>query len=280
MNQIHPTAIIEDGAEIGQGVVIEPYAIVKKNVKVGDQCVIKSHVYLDGHTTIGEKTTIWPSASIGTQTQDKKFAGETTYVKIGSNCQIREFVTINSSCEEGSIVEVGNDCLIMAYCHVAHNCKVGNGVIMANGAMLAGHVEVENYVTIGGMTPVHQKVRIGESSMVGGFSRITHDIPPYTIGAGYIYKLGGLNIVGLKRKGFSFEVRQELAKAYRMTYKMKLPLSEALIRIEKELTGYPEILHWVEFCKQSTRGLSGSDSADAVELLEKLGDQTKFAPSS
>lgn len=253
MSTIDPRAVIEEGAQIGDNVTIEPYAIIKKTVKIGNGCVIKSHAYIDGNTTIGDNTVIWPSASIGTQTQDLKFEGETTYVKIGKNCHIREFVTINSSCEEGSIVSVGDDCLIMAYCHVAHNCVVGNRVVMSNNSMLAGHVTIEDDVVIGGMTPIHQRVRVGAHSMVGGFSRVTYDVPPYTIGAGVPYKLGGLNLVGLRRKGFGLESRTRLSKAFKLTFRSGIKITEALEELEAE-RNYPEIAHWIDFCKNTERG--------------------------
>lgn len=264
-SNIHPTAIIEEGAAIGKNVTIEPYAVIKKSVTIEDNVTIKSHVYLDGNTKIGSGTTIWPGASIGTKTQDLKFRGETTYVTIGKNCEIREFVTINSSCKEGSMVSVGDNCLIMAYCHVAHNCKVGNNVIMSNGAMLAGHVEVEDFVIIGGMTPVHQYVRIGCYAMVGGFSRITNDIPPYTLGAGAPYKLGGLNLVGLKRHNFRYELRQDLTKAFKLTYRSGINLREALARLEQEGGGSPVIKHWIDFCRTSKRGLIGLQGSEEEE---------------
>src|SRR5581483_6172409 len=213
--------------------------------------------YIDGHTIIGEGTVIWPSASIGTKTQDLKFKGEKTYVIIGKNCEIREFVTINASCNEGSVVRIGDHCLIMAYCHVAHNCEIGNRVIMANNAMLAGHVIVEDYAIICGMTPVHQFSRIGCYAMVGGFSRVTHDVPPYTIGAGSPYKMGGLNLVGLKRNGFPYEVRKDLTRAFKLIYRSGLRLSEALERIGKEVDQNLYIKHLLQFCRASRRGLIG-----------------------
>jgi UDP-N-acetylglucosamine acyltransferase len=256
-SNIHPAAIIEPGAIIGKNVTIEAYAVIKGTVTIGDNAIIKSHAYIDGNTTIGEGTIIWPSASIGTKTQDLKFNGEKTFVIIGKNCEIREFVTINSSCNENSVVRIGDNCLIMAYCHVAHNCEVGNRVIMANNAMLAGHVTVEDHAIIGGMTPVHQFSRIGKYAMVGGFSRITHDIPPYTIGAGSPYKLGGLNLVGLKRNGFPLEVRRALSRAFKLTYRSGLRLSEALDLIESEIEPNSHVQHWIEFCRNSRRGLIG-----------------------
>ncbi|WP_075883496.1 acyl-ACP--UDP-N-acetylglucosamine O-acyltransferase [Candidatus Protochlamydia sp. W-9] len=254
--QIHPTAIIAPGVVIGENVVIEPYVVIASpHVILEDDVVIKSHTYIDGYTTIGAGTIIYPMASIGTKTQDLKFQGERTFVKIGKNCEIREFVTINSSCQEGSVVEVGDNCLIMAYCHVAHNCVVGNRVIMSNNATLAGHVIVEDYAVIGGMTPIHQFVRIGRNAMVGGMSRVTHDIPPFTIGAGIPYKFGGLNIVGLKRQGYTLEVRQELSKAFKLLYRSGFRMQEALNQIEQELKPLPEIQHFVNFCRLTKRGL-------------------------
>jgi len=254
---IHPTAIVEKGAKIGNGVLIEAYAIVKENVVLEDNVTIKSFAYIDGFTTIGESSTIWPSASIGTKTQDLKFRGEKTFVKIGKRCEIREFVSINSSCSEGTTVEVGDDCLIMAYCHIAHNCKVGNRVIMSNNATLAGHVEVEDHAIIGGYTPIHQFVRIGKHAMVGGMTRVGQDIPPFTIGGDIPFRLAGLNLVGLKRHKFSLEVRKALAHAFRLVFRSELTLEEALDTIEKELSIHPEVAHFVKFCRDSKRGIIG-----------------------
>jgi UDP-N-acetylglucosamine acyltransferase len=276
MKNIHPQAIVDPGAKIGNNVTIEPFAIIKANVTLEDNVVIKSHAYIDGYTTIGEGTVVWPSASIGTDPQDLKFRGEKTYVKIGKRCQIREFVTINSSCQAETTVSIGDDCLIMAYCHVAHNCEVGNRVIMANGAMLAGHVIVEDFAIIGGMTPIHQFSRIGKHAMVGGFSRVPCDIPPYSIGGGIPYRFGGINIVGLKRHQFPLDVRLALAKAFKITYRSGLRLDEALSQIEAEIKPIPEILHWIDFCRKSKRGLVGLNGItqkeeDAVE--EELVEQ-------
>jgi len=254
---IHTTAIIENGAIIEDNVTVEAYAVIKEHVTLKAGSVIKSHAYIDGHTTIGENSVIWPFASIGAETQAIKFQGETTYVKIGKSCQIREYVTINSSYDEGSTVSVGDNCLIMAYCHIAHHCTVGNNVIMSNGATLAGHVIIEDFATIGGMTPIHQFASVGKYAMVGGMSRVTHDVPPYTIGAGVPYKMGGLNTVGLKRHGFLYENRMALSKAFKFVYRSGLNLKEALECIEKELPQTEEIKHWVEFCRQSKRGLIG-----------------------
>lgn len=276
-SQIHPTAIVAPGVTIGSNVVIEPYAVINSpHVILEDNVVIKSHAYIDGHSTIGAGTTIYPSASIGTKTQDLKYKGEKTFVKIGKNCDIREFVTINSSCQENSVVTVGDNCLIMAYCHVAHNCVVGNRVIMSNNATLAGHVTVEDCAIIGGMTPIHQFVRIGRYAMVGGMSRVTHDIPPYTIGAGIPYKFGGLNIIGLKRHGFPLEKRRELSKAFKLLYRSQLHIDEALDRIKRELHPYPEIEHFIEFCRNTKRGLMGLQGAE--EELPQIEEEEEMEP--
>lgn len=269
-NQIHSTAFIAPGAKIGQNVTIEPYVVIHSpHVVIEDGVTLKSHVYIDGHTTIGSGTTIYPFASIGTKTQDLKFRGETTYVKIGKNCEIREFVTINSSCQEGSVVSVGDHCLIMAYCHIAHNCVVGNRVIMSNNATLAGHVIVEDYAIIGGMTGVHQFARIGRNAMVGGMSRVTHDVPPFTIGAGTPFKFGGLNIIGLKRHGIPLATRRELSKAFKIMYRSQLRVEDALERIESEVLPLPEVTHFIEFCRESRRGLIGLQSNDDESQVQE-----------
>ena len=267
--KIHPLAIVEPGAIIGDDVEIEPFAVVKGTVTLKDRVVIKSHAYIDGNTTIGEGSVIWPGASIGTKSQDLKFRGEKTFVSIGKRCEIREFVTINSSCQENSTVRVGDDCLIMAYCHVAHNCEIGSRVIMSNSAMLAGHVIVEDDVRIGGMTPVHQFVRIGCHAMVGGFSGVLRDIPPYTIGSGFPYKFGGINIIGLKRSQVPLEVRIALSKAFKITYRSGLHLEEALLQIEQQIAPLPEVKHWIDFCKYSKRGVLGLEGVTKHAVEEE-----------
>ncbi len=276
MSNIHPQAIVEPGAKIGKDVVIEPFAIIKGTVTLEDRVVIKSHAYIDGNTTIGEGTIIWPGASIGTKTQDLKYRGEKTYVVIGKHCEIREFVTINSSCQENSTVRIGDQCLIMAYCHVAHNCEIGNGVVMSNGAMLAGHVLVGDHAIIGGLTPVHQFSRIGSYAMVGGFSRVPRDVPPYTIGAGFPYKLGGINIIGLKRHKVPLEVRAALSKVFKITYRSGLHLEEAVSQIESEIEPFTEVKHWIDFCKTSKRGLIGLEGVTKSSSFVGDGEDQFF----
>jgi UDP-N-acetylglucosamine acyltransferase len=257
MKKIHPTAIVHPSAKIGKNVTIEAYVVINSPyIIIGDDVIIKSHVYLDGHLRIGKGTTIWPFASIGTQTQDLKYKGEVTYVEIGENCQIREYVTINSSCGEGTKVIVGDQCLIMAYCHVAHNCEIGNGVIMSNGATLAGHVTVGDHAILGGVCAVHQFTRIGAYAMVGGGSMVGQDLPPFCIGTGFPLRVVGLNLVGLKRHKFSLELRKQLIKAYRVTYQSGLAWELAKEQIQEEFDLNESLLTWIEFCDKTIRGLS------------------------
>ncbi|MCB1136289.1 MAG: acyl-ACP--UDP-N-acetylglucosamine O-acyltransferase [Chlamydiia bacterium] len=272
--RIHPTAVIEEGAIIGQGVCIEPYVIVKSGVTIEDNVQIKAHCYIDGNTTIGEGSSLYPSVSVGTKTQDLKFGGETTYVRIGKNCEIREFTTINASCGEGSVVSVGDNCLIMACCHVAHQCTVGDIVVMANGVLLAGHVKVEDYAIIGGMTAVHQFTQVGCHAMVGGMTRVSHDVLPYSTIAGIPAKLGGLNLVGLKRRGFNMHVRSALSRAYRLIYRSGLGLAEAIERIEAEIEALPEVKHILDFCRASKRGLICQEGVKRSRTDEK-GERDK-----
>lgn len=257
MTKIHSTAIVHPGAKLGKDVIIEAYAVINSpNVIVDDNVTIKSHVYLDGHTKIGNGTTIWPFASIGTRTQDLKYRGEVTYVEIGEGCQIREYVTVNASCGEGSKVTVGNHCLIMAYCHVAHNCTIGNGVIMSNGATLAGHVAIGDHAVLGGVCAIHQYTRIGAFAMVGGGSMVGQDLPPFCIGTGFPLRVVGLNVIGLKRHKFSLELRKQLIRAYRLTYQLGFSWEQAKKQIYEEMAPNEHLDTWVSFCDQTSRGLS------------------------
>jgi UDP-N-acetylglucosamine acyltransferase len=268
---IHSLAVVEPGAKIGTGVTIEPFAVIKSSVTLEDNVVVKSHAYIDGFTTIGEGSVIYPSACIGTKTQAMKYKGEKTFVIIGKNCEIREYVTINSSFEENSAVRIGDNCLIMANCHVAHHCQLGNNVILSNNVNLAGHVTIEDFAILGGMIAIHQFSRIGRHAMVGGMSRITHDIPPFTLGAGIPFKFGGLNIIGLKRRGFPLKTRKDLSKAFKLVYRSNLRLEDALRKIEEEVELLPEIKQWIQFCRESKRGLMGLQlNGNLDEDFEKI----------
>jgi UDP-N-acetylglucosamine acyltransferase len=230
---IHSTAVVSPKANLQEGIEIGPYSIIGPDVKIGKDTVIGPHVVIEGRTEIGEGCRIFQFASIGAVPQDLKFDGKETKVIIGNNNTIREFVTIHSATSADiGMTFIGNNNLIMAYCHVAHNCKLGNNIVMANAANLAGHIHVEDYAIIGGLSGVHQFTRIGCHSIIGGASAVVQDIPPYITVSGNRAKPYGLNLIGLKRRGFSEEAIQALKKAYKITFRSSLLLSVAIERIK------------------------------------------------
>ncbi|MEQ8216510.1 MAG: acyl-ACP--UDP-N-acetylglucosamine O-acyltransferase, partial [Smithellaceae bacterium] len=239
---IHSTAIVAPDAELGEGVEIGPYSIIGKEVKIGRNTIIGPHAVIDDFTQIGENCHIFQFASIGAPPQDLKFAGEKTSVVIGNFNTIREFVTIHrSTTHDIGVTIIGDHNLIMAYCHVAHNCKLGNNIVMSNGATLGGHTHIEDYAIIGGLTGIHQFSRIGAHCIVGGASGVNKDVPPYTTAAGNHAKLFGLNLIGLKRRGFSEETINALKKAYRILFRSHLLLNAAIEKVEAEVEDFPEV---------------------------------------
>lgn len=253
---IHPTAIVDGEAELGQGVVVGPWALVGPRVRIGDGTEIGPRVLIERDTTVGEDCRIFNGAVLGTDPQDLKFQGENTVLEVGDRTVIREFATLNRGTSASGRTSVGSDCLLMAYVHVAHDCELGNHVILSNSVNMAGHVVIEDWVIVGGMTPIHQFVRIGAHAFVGGASRVSQDIPPYCRVAGNPSSLYGLNSVGLERRGFSPEVRASLKKAYRILFQSKLNLSQALARAEAEVQGVPEVGHLLSFIRSSERGIT------------------------
>jgi UDP-N-acetylglucosamine acyltransferase len=218
-NIIHETAIIENGAQIGNNVTIGAYSIIGKNVKINDGTIVKSHVVIEGITEIGKNNTIFQFASIGAIPQDLKFSGESSKTIIGNNNKIREFVTIHAGTKGGNMeTKIGNNCLIMAYCHIAHDCIVGNNVILANNATLAGHVMVEDNVVIGGLSAIHQFVRVGKNAMIGGMSGVENDVIPYGAVMGQRANLAGLNLVGLKRQKLDKSKINDLRNFYKKLF--------------------------------------------------------------
>ena len=215
----HYTAIISKRAELGSNVSVGPYCIINDNVKVGNNVELKAHVYLDGNTVIGDKCVFYPYSSIGTQPQDLKYKGEKSKLVIGNNNIFREYVTINPGTEGGGLqTTIGNDCLFMISSHVAHDCKIGNNVIMVNNASIAGHVTIEDFAVMGALSGAHQFCRIGKHSMIGGLSGVDSDVIPYGTVIGNRAYLSGLNIIGLKRRGFSKDIIQGLRKAYGLLF--------------------------------------------------------------
>ncbi len=254
---IHPTAIIDPRAELGQEVSVGPYTVIEGDVFVDVGTQIGPHVYIDRYTRIGKNCRISPFASIGTSPQDKKFKGEKTEVVIGDENVIREYVTINRGTPAGGgMTSLGDQNLLMAYVHVAHDCHLGNGIVMANVATLGGHVVLEDYSFIGGLSAVHQFVRVGAHAYIGGKTGIVQDIPPYVIASGERAKLFGLNIIGLTRHEFSNEIIMALKKTYQIVIRSHLTIQEAIIRVEKEIAPFPEVKRFIEFIRNSQRGIT------------------------
>lgn len=254
---IHPTAIISPKAELDSDVDVGPFSVIADHVTIGSGTVIGPHVAIDSYVTIGSNCQIFQFASVGAAPQAVKYKGEKTYAKIGNRTIVREFVTINRGTAFGTgITEVGADNLLMAYSHVAHDCKIGRGVILANNATLAGHIEIDDYATIGGLTAIHQFVRIGAYAYIGGKSAIPKDIPPYVIAAGDRAKLHGLNRIGLKRHGFPESSISALKKVYRIFFRIGITINEAIERTRAEVDQVPEVVHFIEFIKSSQRGVT------------------------
>jgi len=252
---IHPTAIIEEGAELDYGVSVGPFSIIKQHVKIGANTKINERVTVDGWTTVGEDCELFSGAVVGSVTQDKKFKGGKSYLQIGNNNNIREYVTINPGTEEGTATIIGNNNLLMAYSHVAHDCVLHNNVTLANVATLAGHVIVEDRAIIGGLSAVHQFVRIGTLAIVGGCSKVVQDIPSYMMTDGHPVRAFGINSVGIDRAGISKEEKRELKRAFKIIFKSKLTLKNSIRKIEDELTLTPSIDTLLDFLKKSERGI-------------------------
>ncbi|WP_375595953.1 acyl-ACP--UDP-N-acetylglucosamine O-acyltransferase [Algihabitans albus] len=254
---IHATAIVEPGAQLGADVRVGPFCVVGRNVTLGDKVVLHSHVVVEGRTAVGSGTQIFPFASIGHRPQDLKYQGEDSSLVIGSDCMIREHVTMNPGTTRGGLVtRVGNGGLFMMGSHVAHDCRVGDGVILANNATLAGHVEVGDYAIIGGLSAVHQFVRVGPYAMIGGMSGIEHDVIPYGLAMGERARLSGVNIVGMKRRGFDKASIQGLMTAYEHLFGGEGTLAERVEQIASGSGGNTVIETIVDFVRQdSSRAL-------------------------
>ncbi len=255
MVNVHPLAVVEKGAELDEGVVVEPFAYVGSRVKVSKGTVIRKGAVIEGKTTIGENCEIFAS-HIGVVPQDLKFKGEDTEVIIGNGVRIREYVTIHKGTEGGGgLTCIGDNVLLMAYVHVAHDVRIERNVIVANAVQIAGHVEIGEHAVIGGLTGIHQFVRIGKHAMIGGASAVHRDVPPFTVVQGNRARLEGINIIGLKRRGFTRETIRALTTAFEMIFKTDEPLLVSLGRVEEEFSDVPEVLEMAEFIRKSKRGI-------------------------
>lgn len=255
-NLIHPTALVNSGALLGTGVQVGPFSIIAEGAEIGEGTVIDSHVRIEGCVRMGPNNRIHQGAVLGSPPQDLKYSGEKSFLRLGSNNTIREYVTMNPGTAEGEETCLGDHCLVMAYAHVAHNCVIGDRVILANAVQLAGHVTIEEYAILGGLTPVHQFARIGAHSFVGGGSRVPQDVPPFIRAAGNPLVVAGINLVGIQRRGFSVENIEAIKRAYRILYRSGLNTSQALERLEAEKFSDPHALHMLDFLKKSERGIT------------------------
>ena len=250
MADIHATAIVEPGAELGEGVSIGPYCMVGTDVVLGDEVRLVSHVVVAGRTTIGPRTSIYPFASIGHPPQDTKYRGEPSRLEIGADNVIREHVTMSPGTPHGRMLtRVGNNCLFMIATHVAHDCIVGDHIVMANNATLGGHVRVDDWAILGGLAGVHQFVRIGRHAIVGGMSGVEHDIIPYGSAIGDRARLTGLNLIGLKRRGFSRDIVHDLRRAFRLLFAQEGTMSERLADVAELFHDNEPVMDIVDFVR-------------------------------
>jgi UDP-N-acetylglucosamine acyltransferase len=254
---IHPTAVVSPNARIGEDSFIGPYCIIGDEVELGNGVRLESHCVVDGRATIGAETHVFPFVSIGMASQDLKYKGEPSETRIGRRNKIREFVTIHrGTAGGGMLTQIGDDCLIMAQAHIAHDCLVGNGVIMANAATLAGHVVIGDQANIGAYSGVHQFCRVGKEAYIGGYSVVVKDALPFALTVGNHARCYGLNITGMKRRGYSRATIDALHHAFHLLLSAKLNTTQALERISEEITDSPEVGDLVRFIKDSTRGVT------------------------
>ena len=255
---IHETAVVHPTAELADGVEIGPYSIIGENVKIGEGTQIGSHVVIDKWTHIGKRCQIYPYASLGAAPQHMRYNGEETYVLIGDNNIIREYVTIHRGTPFGNGKTVlGDENFIMAYAHVAHDCILGNRIVMASYAALGGHVEIGDHAIIGGIVAIHQFVRIGTFAFVGGATALTRDIPPYITASGMKVKFYGINVVNLQRNNVPEEAIKGLRKAYKMLFRSQLTMEEAVKKVHEDpIYALPEVKHMVDFIKETKRGVT------------------------
>lgn len=249
-SSIHSTAIVDPSARLGEGVKVGPFCTIGPHVQLGAGCELISHVVVTGHTSIGPRTRIFPFASIGHAPQDLRYKGEPTTLTVGADCIIREGVTINVGTPHGrGSTVVGDRCFILAHAHIAHDCQVGSNVIMTNNAMIAGHCKVGDFAILGGGVGVHQFVRIGPHAFIGGLSAVENDVIPYGMVLGNRAYLHGLNIIGLKRRGFSREQIHDLRRAYRLLFADEGTLAERVADVAEEFAKHPTVHEILDFIR-------------------------------
>ena len=255
MARIHPTAVIDPTAHVGQTTQIGPYCIIGANVSLGEGCRLHSHVVIAGPTVIGDGNEFYPFCSIGQRSQDLKYDAEPTHLEIGSGNTFREFTTVHRATSPGGVTRVGSHGNFLAYAHIAHDCTVGDHVIFSNNGTLAGHVVVGDHAVIGGLSGVHQFCRIGAHAIVGGCTKIVQDVPPFLIADGNPAEVRGVNHVGLERRGFAAEAIRELREAYKVIYRENLNTSQALEVLRSKFEGSELVTYLTDFIASSERGI-------------------------
>ena len=255
MNNIHKTSIVDKKAHIGENVTIGPYSIIEDNVSIGDGNLIHPYVHIKSGTTIGDNNKIFQGSTLGEAPQDLKYNDEKTTLIIGNNNTIRENCTLNRGTTYSNTTIIKSDCLLMAYVHVAHDCTVEDKVILANGVQLGGHVDIGYHATVGGMTPVHQFCKVGQHSFIGGGRVILQDVPPYILATGEPLQYAGVNSVGLRRRDFNQETRNNIKMAYKFIFKSSFNIKQAIQAIEDKMELTDEIKNIIQFIKTSDRGL-------------------------
>lgn len=260
MATIHPTAVVDSGAQLDEGVEIGPYSVIGPHVRIGAGTKIGPHVVVEGHTTIGRDNQVYQFTSLGAPPQDKKYAGEVTYLEIGDRNLIREFCSINTgTAQDAGVTRLGSDNWILAYCHIAHDCQVGNNTTFSNNATLAGHVHVGDWVVMGGFAAIPQFRRVGDHAFVGMTTSVTQDVPPFVLVQGNPAEPFGINVEGLKRRGFTPEQIASLRRAYKLIYRSDLSLEQAALGIAEEAQKTPEaavhLLALQAFLNTATRGI-------------------------
>lgn len=264
MIEVHPLAIVDKKAELSEGVKVGPFTYIGPNVFIGENTEIGTNVHIERNTRIGKNCKLYHGAAIGLPPQDVNYKGEESFVEIGDNNIIREFVTIHRATGEGKVTRIGSNNFLMAYSHIAHNCRIGSNVIIVNAVQLAGFVDVDDFSFISGLSGFHQYTRIGKYAIVGGASRITQDVVPYIMVVGNPARVVGLNMVGLKRRGFSRERIDAIKDAFKVLFRSNLNTSQALKILKNHYSGNPDIEYLVEFIESSKRG-----------ILKKMGEATE-----
>lgn len=255
MANIHPTAQVSPNAKLGNNVEIGPFAIIYDDVEIGNDCKIGPHACIYDGARIGNRVKIFQSASISNVPQDLKYANEKTLLFIGDDTVVREFATLHKGTSASGKTIIGSNCLLMAYCHVAHDCHIGNRVIISNGVQIAGHVIIEDTVTIGGLSAIHQFCRVGQHAMLSGGSMVNTDIPPYSLVSGYPARFMGLNVVGLRRRNFSSDEINTIKEVYRIFYLSGLNHTAAMQKIKENFSNHHLVKNIIDFIESSERGV-------------------------